>query len=72
VIIVEVVTPEEPKINDISSNIVFGMDMLMLAVSSGGKERSLSQFETLASDSGFLRCVIICHAFSYSVIELHK
>ncbi|VYS49845.1 unnamed protein product [Arabidopsis thaliana] len=52
VIIVEVVTPEEPKINDISSNIVFGMDMLMLAVSSGGKERSLSQFETLASDSG--------------------
>lgn len=66
------VTPVEPKINDISSNVVLAMDMLMLTQSSGGKERTLSQFETLASDSGFLRCEIICHAFSYSVIELRK
>ncbi|CAH8256025.1 unnamed protein product [Arabidopsis lyrata] len=72
VIIVEMVTPVEPKINDISSNVVLAMDMLMLTQSSGGKERTLSQFETLASDSGFLRCEIICHVFSYSVIELHK
>ncbi|CAL9237651.1 unnamed protein product [Arabidopsis halleri] len=72
VIIVEMVRPEEPKINDVSSNVVLAMDMLMLTQCSGGKERTLSQFETLASDSGFLRCEIICHAFSYSVIEIHK
>ncbi|EOA33902.1 hypothetical protein CARUB_v10021394mg [Capsella rubella] len=72
VIIVEMITPEDPKDNDISSNIVFGLDMLMLTQCSGGKERSLSQFKTLASDSGFLCCEIICLAYSYYVIELHK
>ncbi|VVA95634.1 unnamed protein product [Arabis nemorensis] len=72
VIIVEMITPIEPKRGDFSSNIVFGMDLLMLAQCSGGKERSFSQFESLAFDSGFLRCEIICVAYSYSVVELHK
>ncbi|XP_023643757.1 indole glucosinolate O-methyltransferase 4 isoform X2 [Capsella rubella] len=72
VIIIDMITPVEPKINDTSSNIVFGMDMFMLTQCSGGKERSLPQFETLAFDSGFIRCEIICHSYSYSVIELHK
>ncbi|KAF3525277.1 hypothetical protein F2Q69_00051028 [Brassica cretica] len=68
VIIVDMITPIKPEINDISSNIVFGMDMTMLTQSSGGQERSFSQIETLASDSGFLRCEIICHANSHCVI----
>ncbi|CAH2048111.1 unnamed protein product [Thlaspi arvense] len=72
VIIVEMLTPIEPKANDFSSNIVFAMDTLMLTQVSGGKERSLSQFETLALNSGFLRCEIICRAYSYYVIEIHK
>ncbi|KFK42147.1 hypothetical protein AALP_AA2G217300 [Arabis alpina] len=37
-----------------------------------GKERSFSQFENLALDSGFVRCEIICLAYSYSVMEFHK
>nr|AAO24573.1 At1g77520 [Arabidopsis thaliana]BAF00077.1 caffeic acid 3-O-methyltransferase like protein [Arabidopsis thaliana] len=72
IIIVEFVTPKEPKGGDLSSNTVFAMDLLMLTQCSGGKERSLSQFENLAFASGFLRCEIICLAYSYSVIEFHK
>ncbi|CAL9241008.1 unnamed protein product [Arabidopsis halleri] len=72
VIIVEMITPMEPKPNDFSCNTVLGMDLLMLTQCSGGKERSLSQFKNLAFASGFLRCEIICLAYSYSVIEFHK
>ncbi|RID50626.1 hypothetical protein BRARA_H01339 [Brassica rapa] len=72
VIIVDIVTPIEPKHDDIFSNIVFSMDMLMLTHCSGGKERSFSQFEALATASGFLNCEIICIAFSHCVIEFHK
>ncbi|CAL9241006.1 unnamed protein product [Arabidopsis halleri] len=72
VIIVELVTPKEPMSGDLSSNTVFAMDLLMLTQCSGGKERSLSQFENLAFASGFIRCEIICLAYSYSVIEFHK
>ncbi|CAN8234159.1 unnamed protein product [Cochlearia groenlandica] len=72
VIIVDMITPKEPKSGDFSSNTVFAMDMLMLTQCSGGKERSLSQFQKLAFDSGFLRCEIICAVLSYSVIEFLK
>ncbi|KAG7659910.1 Winged helix DNA-binding domain superfamily [Arabidopsis suecica] len=72
VIIVEMITPVEPKPNDFSCNTVLGMDLLMLTQCSGGKERSLSQFENLAFASGFLLCEIICLSYSYSVIEFHK
>lgn len=61
-----------PKINDDSSNVVFAIDMLMSTQCSGGKERSLSQFEALASDSGFVRCEVMCPVYSYYVIEFHK
>ncbi|XP_018468894.1 indole glucosinolate O-methyltransferase 4-like [Raphanus sativus] len=72
VILVEMITPVEPKPDDFYSNIVFAMDLLMLTQCSNGKERSLSQFEILAFASGFLRCEVICHSYSYSVIEFHK
>ncbi|ESQ29063.1 hypothetical protein EUTSA_v10023537mg [Eutrema salsugineum] len=72
VIIVDMIIPEKPKIKDLSSNIVFGMDMTMLTQLSGGKERSFSQIKTLASDSGFHRCEVICRAYSFCVVELHK
>lgn len=46
--------------------------MLMLTQCSGGKERSLSQLEALASASGFHKCEIVGLAYTYSVIEFHK
>ncbi|XP_013618014.1 PREDICTED: caffeic acid 3-O-methyltransferase-like [Brassica oleracea var. oleracea] len=72
VILVEMITPVEPKRDDFFSNIVFAMDLLMLTQCSNGKERSLSQFQNLAFASEFLRCEVICHSYSYSVIEFHK
>ncbi|KAG2262027.1 hypothetical protein Bca4012_013316 [Brassica carinata] len=72
VIIVDMITPTEPKGSGLFSNTVFAMDMLMLTQCSGGKERSFSQLENLAYGSGFLRCEITCLAYSYSVIEFHK
>ncbi|KAL0889146.1 hypothetical protein Bca101_013129 [Brassica carinata] len=72
VIIVDMITPTEPKGSDLFSNTVFAMDMLMLTQCSGGRERSFSQLENLAYGSGFLRCEITCLAYSYSVIEFHK
>lgn len=72
VIVVDMIIPTEPKSSDLFSNSVFGMDMLMLTQCSGGKERSFSQLENLAYGSGFLRCEIMCLAYSYSVIEFQK
>ncbi|CAN6931890.1 unnamed protein product [Brassica oleracea var. botrytis] len=72
VIILERIALAEPKGGDLLSDIVFAMDLLMLTQCSGGKERSLSQFENLAFESGFIRCEVICPAYSYSVIEFHK
>ncbi|CAH8305247.1 unnamed protein product [Eruca vesicaria subsp. sativa] len=72
VIILDLITPTEPKSGDFSSNYMFAMDMLMLTQCSGGKERSFSQFEKLAFGSGFRRCEAVCHAYSYSVIEFQK
>ncbi|KAJ4906276.1 O-methyltransferase family protein [Raphanus sativus] len=72
VIIVDLITPSEPKSGDFSSNFIFGMDMLMLTQCSGGKERSFSQLENLAFGSGFLRCEVVCYVHSYSVIEFQK
>ncbi|CAA7049070.1 unnamed protein product [Microthlaspi erraticum] len=72
VIIVEMVTPLEAKSGDICSNIVFGMDMTMLTQCSGGKERSLSEFEAIALASGFSRCEIVCPVYPFSVIEIYK
>ncbi|EOA33960.1 hypothetical protein CARUB_v10021455mg [Capsella rubella] len=72
VTIVELIVPKKPKSNDSYSNIVLAADIMMLTHCSGGKERSLQQFENLASHSGFLHCEVICLAYSYYVIELHK
>ncbi|XP_010432829.1 PREDICTED: indole glucosinolate O-methyltransferase 4 [Camelina sativa] len=72
VVTVDIVTPTEPKSDDFFSDIVFGMDMLMLTQQSGGKERSFSQFEALASASGFHKCEIAALAYTFSVIEFHK
>ncbi|CAA7013417.1 unnamed protein product [Microthlaspi erraticum] len=69
VIIVDMITPTEPKRGDTH---MFHMDMFMLTQCSGGKERSLSQFENLAFESGFLGCEVISLIYPYSIIEFHK
>ncbi|CAA7042465.1 unnamed protein product [Microthlaspi erraticum] len=72
VIIVDMVTPLEAKSGDVCSNIVFGMDMIMLTQCSGGKERYLSEIEAISFASGFSRCEIVCSVYPFSVIEIYK
>ncbi|KAL4596228.1 hypothetical protein ACB092_12G149300 [Castanea dentata] len=71
VIIVESILPVVPE-NNVSSNIVFEQDMLMLAVNPGGKERTKKDFEELAIKSGFSGCEVICSAYNSRVMEFHK
>ncbi|KAL0736823.1 hypothetical protein Bca4012_013033 [Brassica carinata] len=72
VIIVDVLKPTQPNINDLYSNNAFAKDMVMCTFLSGGRERSLPEFQTLAFDSGFRRFQIACCEHSYYVIELRK
>ena len=71
VIIVESLLPVIPE-NKVSSQAVFVQDLIMLALSSGGKERTQKEFETLALNSGFSCCEVICRAYNSWVMEFHK
>ncbi|XP_017243910.1 caffeic acid 3-O-methyltransferase-like [Daucus carota subsp. sativus] len=73
VITVESVVNENSATGSLSeSNNVLDADMLMMASSSGGKERSLKEFEALAVESGFASVKLICSATIYSVLEFYK
>ena len=71
VILVEYILPVVPE-NNVSSNIVFEIDLFMLAQNPGGKERSQKDFEELAVKSGFSGCEVICCAYNGWVMEFHK
>ncbi|CAF1840983.1 hypothetical protein Bca4012_030853 [Brassica carinata] len=72
VIIVDVLKPTQPNIKDLYSTNAFAKDMVMLTFLSGGRERSLPEFQTLAFASGFRRFQIACCVDSYCIIELRK
>ncbi|KAK7826129.1 caffeic acid 3-O-methyltransferase [Quercus suber] len=71
VILVEYILPVVPE-NNVSSNIVFEIDLFMLTQNPGGKERSQKDFEELAVKSGFSGCEVICCAYNGWVMEFHK
>ncbi|XP_042481458.1 caffeic acid 3-O-methyltransferase 1-like isoform X2 [Macadamia integrifolia] len=71
VIVVESVLPLAPVTN-VASTLVTNYDLLMLAHTPGGKERTFQQFVALATKAGFLGCKIICSAYNYKVIEFYK
>ncbi|KAJ0086306.1 hypothetical protein Patl1_08342 [Pistacia atlantica] len=71
VIIVESILPVTPM-NTVSSHIVFEQDLLMLAQTLGGKERTQKEFEALAVKSGFSGCEVICNAYNSWVMEFRK
>ncbi|XP_044480395.1 caffeic acid 3-O-methyltransferase-like [Mangifera indica] len=71
VLVVEVNVPEIPE-NNVSSNIACELDLLMMIVHPGGRERTLKEFEALALESGFSRCEVICSAYNSWVLEFHK
>ncbi|KAK9130266.1 hypothetical protein Sjap_010753 [Stephania japonica] len=71
VIVVEGVIPVVPEV-DIASEIVHQMDLIMMNRLSGGKERTLEEFEALAKGSGFAGVRLGCCVCSYWVMEFYK
>lgn len=71
VILVENIMPEAPD-NDLATKCVVRLDMTMLALTSGGKERTEKEFHTLAERAGFKQFNNVCCAYNYWVMELYK
>lgn len=71
VVVIEQMQPEYPEINLISKN-SFSVDMLMMTMLDGGKERTKQQFEDLAKQAGFTVFKIVARAYYCWVIELYK
>ncbi|XP_031482634.1 caffeic acid 3-O-methyltransferase-like [Nymphaea colorata] len=71
VIIAEMVLPETVD-NSLSTSAVFQLDLLMLALNHGGKERTEKEFEGLAKVAGFTGIKAICCAYNFWVIEFYK
>ncbi|MCL7032543.1 hypothetical protein MKW94_016914 [Papaver nudicaule] len=71
VIIVEANLPAVVD-ESVTSKLLYASDMIMLAQNPGGKERTFSEFEALAKQSGFASCEILCPAYYNVVMEFHK
>ncbi|XP_047340277.1 caffeic acid 3-O-methyltransferase-like [Impatiens glandulifera] len=71
VVLVECVVPETVDNKSIGRSI-YQLDMIMLAMCPGGKERTHKEFHVLATQAGFAGIRIECTAFTYSIIEIYK
>ncbi|CAN4101311.1 unnamed protein product [Withania somnifera] len=71
VVVIEQVQPKYPETNLISKN-SFAIDMLMMTMLEGGKERTKPQFEALAKQAGFTALKIVARAYYNWVMELYK
>ncbi|XP_077248343.1 caffeic acid 3-O-methyltransferase-like isoform X3 [Tasmannia lanceolata] len=57
---------------DRATNYVFQMDMLMLAYSPGGKERTQEEFEALVKEAGFAGVRFVWCAYGTWIMEFYK
>ncbi|XAR52135.1 Caffeate O-methyltransferase [Bertholletia excelsa] len=71
VIVAEFVLPESPD-TSARTKLVVHVDVVMLAQSPGGKERTLKEFEALASGAGFEGVRVMCSAFNTHILEFLK
>ncbi|MFQ6659027.1 hypothetical protein Gotur_028071 [Gossypium turneri] len=71
VIVVEAVVPVEPEANAYLRSIT-QLDVLMMAQNPGGKERTKSEFEALATKAGFSGIRYECFACNYWIMEFFK
>ncbi|PIN13652.1 Hydroxyindole-O-methyltransferase [Handroanthus impetiginosus] len=71
VIIAETVLPEKPNTR-LNSLQAAHSDVMMLAYTPGGKERSKGEFEVLAKKAGFKQLTIVCSALKIWIMEFHK
>ncbi|GMI97419.1 caffeate O-methyltransferase 1, O-methyltransferase 1, O-methyltransferase 3 [Hibiscus trionum] len=71
VVVVEAVVPVVPEANAYSRDVT-QMDMLMMTVNLGGKERTKPEFEALACKAGFSGIRYECFVCNLSVMEFFK
>ncbi|MBA0650710.1 hypothetical protein Goklo_018098 [Gossypium klotzschianum] len=71
VIVVEAVVPVVPEANAYLRSIT-QLDVLMMAQNPGGKERTKSEFEALATKAGFSGIRFECFACNYWIMEFFK
>ncbi|XP_057479512.1 caffeic acid 3-O-methyltransferase-like [Actinidia eriantha] len=71
VIISECILPVAPD-TGLATKIVFHVDVIMLAHTPGGKERTEKEFEALSKGAGFEGFRVVCCAFSTYVMEFLK
>ncbi|KAL5731692.1 caffeate O-methyltransferase [Ranunculus cassubicifolius] len=71
VIVVEAIVPVAAE-NDIAARGSSQYDVVMMAQTTGGKERTEEEFQTLAMEAGFACIKKVCSVFNYWVIEFYK
>ncbi|XAR52134.1 Caffeate O-methyltransferase [Bertholletia excelsa] len=71
VIVAEFILPESPD-TSARTKIIVHADVVMLALNPGGKERTLKEFEALASGAGFEGVRVMCSAFNIHILEFLK
>ncbi|XVE62544.1 hypothetical protein DITRI_Ditri06bG0126200 [Diplodiscus trichospermus] len=71
VILMEFIVPQVPM-TDLVTTTTLGYDLAMFHVLPGAKERTMKEFEALATEAGFTSLKFLCRAYNYWVMELYK
>uniref|UniRef100_A0A3Q7H4X1 O-methyltransferase C-terminal domain-containing protein n=1 Tax=Solanum lycopersicum TaxID=4081 RepID=A0A3Q7H4X1_SOLLC len=71
VVVIEQIQPEYPETNLLSKHL-FTLDISMMIMFHGGKERTKQQFEDLAKQAGFTSIKVVARAYYSWLIELYK
>lgn len=71
VVIIEMIHSELPE-NDVIAKSTSQMDIRLMVVTHGGRERTVKEFQMLGKEAGFASSTYICGADLYGVVELYK
>ncbi|KAK9043575.1 hypothetical protein V6N11_071911 [Hibiscus sabdariffa] len=71
IVSIESIISEVPE-KDIVTKTIFQRDLYLLHILPGAKERTKQEFETLIKQVGFSSLKVVCRAYNYWVIEIHK
>uniref|UniRef100_M1BS72 O-methyltransferase n=1 Tax=Solanum tuberosum TaxID=4113 RepID=M1BS72_SOLTU len=71
VVVIEQIQPEYPETNLLSKH-SFTLDISMMIMFDGGKERTKQQFEDLAKQAGFASLKVVARAYYYWIMEFYK
>lgn len=70
-IIVERILPETPD-EDITSKLIFNVDLVMLAYIPNARERTEKEFQALAKQAGFKEFRKVCSVYTLGIMEFFK